>query len=214
MKKIICLFMLLLFFLGSFSDAAYAKKNKNSLPQKPTAQEAMAIQTRSYNNVDTFVLMKAILNVLQDNYYFVEDADYKLGFIKADRQIDTKDKYINIKEEFGCSKKATWIKQYSVAKTELNINVTQNEDNINSVRLSIRKKIVNVYDIEVKVDDIYDKELYDKFFIELNKKLNKNNICAADKKEIKSDEKKEIKITENTPQKVKKEKHNKQPLKK
>lgn len=180
MKKFLCL----LIGLFIFSGAAYAKKDKEPLSQKLTATELMAIQTKSYNNVDTYVIMKAILNVLQDNYYFVEDADYKLGFIRANREFDTRDKYINIKEEFGCSKKMAGIKRLSVAKTEANINITPNEDNINIVRINIRKKVMNMYDIEIRVNDVTDKELYNQFFAALDEKLNKKNICNIQKKEI------------------------------
>ena len=187
MKKFLCL-LIALFMLSGIS---YAKGDKNSLPPKPTAKEIIELQTRTYNNVDTFVLMKAILNVLQDNYYFVEDADYKLGFIRANREFDTRDKYINIKEEFGCSKKMTGIKRLSVAKTEVNVNITQNEDNTNTVRLSIRKKVLNMYDIEIRVTDVVDKELYNEFFASVDKKLSKKNICNIEKKETEANNLKE-----------------------
>jgi len=180
MKKFLCL----LIGLFLFSGAAFAKKYKNNLPQKPAAKEILTIQTRNYNNVDTFILMKAILNVLQDNYYFVEDADYKLGFIRANREFDTRDKYINVKEEFGCSKKMAGIKRLSVAKTEANINITPNEDNINTVRVNIRKKVMNMYDIEIRVNDVIEKQLYNDFFAALDEKLSRKNICNIERKEI------------------------------
>ena len=210
MKKFLCL----LIAIFALSGISYAKQDKDSLPPKPTAQEIIEIQTRTYNNVDTFVLMKAILNVLQDNYYFIEDADYKLGFIKANREFDTRDKYIDIKQEFGCSKKMAGIKRLSVAKTEVNINISQKEDNTNTVRISIRKKVMNMYDIEIRVTDVVEKELYNEFFASLEKKLNKKNICNIEKKEIeitntkeKDGNTKDIKLTDTSHKHTKNTKH-------
>lgn len=147
--------------------------SKEVLPKKPSAEELKTLQIRDYDKNYNLKLMKAILNVLQDDYYFITQADSQIGFIFANKEFDTRDKYIDIKKEFGCSKKMTGIKRYSITRTEADINVTPYPEKT-QVRISFRKKILNMYDMEIRVKDITDKIYYDNFYSKLDKELQLN----------------------------------------
>lgn len=57
-------------------------------PQK-TALEVREMQTRAYETTDTRMVMKSVLNVLQDEGFIVRNADVDLGLITAEKQVET-----------------------------------------------------------------------------------------------------------------------------
>lgn len=171
MIKKMCVLLVLIF--ATSVNVSYAKTEDNPFAEELTSQELQALQQRTYINVDSDKLMKAIINVLQDNYYFIENADSRIGFILTSKEFDNKDKHINIKDEFGCNKTMTILHRYATARTEADISVTPINKNTN-VRISFRKKVINMYNVGNKVKDILDSEYYADFFSQLDKEL-KNN---------------------------------------
>lgn len=59
-----------------------------TIPRK-TALEIREMQTRTFETTDTKMVMKAVLNVLQDEGYIVKNANIDLGLITADKQVET-----------------------------------------------------------------------------------------------------------------------------
>lgn len=49
-------------------------------------------QTRAYETDDTLMVMKAVLNVLQDEFFIVKSADAPLGLITAAKELDLDDR--------------------------------------------------------------------------------------------------------------------------
>ncbi len=131
------------------------------------------VQTRIYSNMSPNKIIKSALNVLQDESFFIESIDSKAGIIIAGREYDTRDEYINIKQEFGCSKLMTGIKRYSISRTEVNVNVSSAGKNSTVIRTTFRKKILNMYDVGIRVRDITDQAFYSKFYSDLGKELEK-----------------------------------------
>ncbi|MDD3236490.1 MAG: hypothetical protein PHV37_00150 [Candidatus Gastranaerophilales bacterium] len=167
MKKLIVIF---LFAVYVCSNGVVSAKESEQPTLKLSASELRTMQERTFETADTFKVMKSILNVLQDEYYFVEQTDSKIGYILAAKEFDTYDPYIDIKETFGCKKLMTGIKRYSVARTEGNYTVTS-AGSKTLVRVRARKKILNMYDVEIKVADLVDKTFYDNFFDKLQVEL-------------------------------------------
>lgn len=60
------------------------------LPPKPprTQLEIRQDQTRDYDTADTRLVMKALLNVLQDDGFIVKNAVVELGLITASKELD------------------------------------------------------------------------------------------------------------------------------
>lgn len=148
---------------------------KEKLPQRPSAEDIKTMQTRTYEKSNCNKIMKATLNILQNDYYFIEKVDSQIGFVLASRDVDTRDKYVDIKKEYGCSTKFLGVKRFfpfspSYAKTEVSTNITAEGENV-TVRISLRKKVFNLYDSAIKAQDITDKEKYEKFYSDLNEEL-------------------------------------------
>src|ERR1700675_1346607 len=60
-------------------------------PQK-TQLEIREFQTRSYDTKDTKMVMKALLNVLQDDGFIVKNANVELGLLTATKELDVESK--------------------------------------------------------------------------------------------------------------------------
>lgn len=171
-RKLVNCILVGIFLLLSCAQITFCKTQK---AQNPTPEELESIQTTYYTKIPSLKVMKAVLNVLQDDSYFIEASDSQLGFIGATREFDIKDKNINIKQEFGCSKKFFGIKKLfpfapSYAKTEANINVTGNDEKT-TVRVNFRKKVFNLYDATINTKEVVDKNYYTDFYSKLNSEL-------------------------------------------
>jgi hypothetical protein len=49
-------------------------------------------QTRAFETADTLLVMKALLNVLQDDFYIIKNADAALGVVTAAKEVDVDDR--------------------------------------------------------------------------------------------------------------------------
>jgi hypothetical protein len=74
------------------SGGALRKAEKTSPTTPKTQLEIREIQTRSYDTPDTKMVMKAVLNVLQDEGYNIKNAETELGLLTASKEIDIEDK--------------------------------------------------------------------------------------------------------------------------
>ncbi len=166
-KKTFSLVLLTFALAFSFYNIALGKEKEDVIPEKKSINE---FQVKTYPKSSNITVMKAVLNILQDDFFFISQADSQLGFIVATKDFDTRDKFIDIQKEFGCSKKMAAIKRYSVSRTEANINVTTLQDNT-EIKVNFRKKILNMYDVEIRVRNIEDKEIYDEFFKKIETEL-------------------------------------------
>jgi len=59
---------------------------------KMTQLKIRGFQTRSYETDDSLMVMKALLNVLQDEFFIVKNADATLGLITATKEVDLEDR--------------------------------------------------------------------------------------------------------------------------
>src|SRR3990167_6425222 len=93
-----------------------------SAPPRPrTPLEVRAIQTRDFYDADQKLVMKAVLNVLQDEGFIPRNAESDLGLITASKEVDLEqggDRWLQL--VFGGSD-ARWPKNSSL---EASANVT------------------------------------------------------------------------------------------
>ncbi len=173
MLKKICVYSILLFaFLCIIPEKANAFGT--SAIEDLTNLDLKELQVRTYPNINTETMLKTVINVLQDDYFFIENADSKIGYILASREFDTKNPNIKISDEFGCPKLITYIKRYSTARTEATISISSLGKG-SSVRLNIRKKVYNIYNVNARVKEITDAKVYNHFFKDLDSELRKQN---------------------------------------
>jgi len=171
MKRVFYLFTILILFLVGLS--AQAKNNyayMSPLVPKKTQLEKRQIQTRAYDCTDDTLIMKAILNVLQDEGYIVNNANPILGFISGAKEFDVNDQSIDIAKEFGVNRRTLIRQGIKVATIESTANVTEYGQQI-KVRITFKRKLLNMYGNAQVINEINDEKYYQDFFAKVDKAI-------------------------------------------
>lgn len=140
------------------------------MQSQTTQLEKRQFQTRTFPAKDKALVMKAMLNVLQDEGFIVNNANPLLGFISGAKEFDVKDKSIDIQKEFGKSKGKLFWSGVTVAVIEATANVTEMGNEI-KVRINFKRKLLNVYGNAQSIDEINDAEYYQDFFAKVDKAI-------------------------------------------
>lgn len=132
--------------------------------------EKRAYQTKVYPAQERVLVMKSVLNALQDEGYIVYNVNPLLGFIYAVKDFDTADKNIDVKEEFGVTQSRMNYNGIKVATFEVNVNITGYGENIR-LRTNFRRKLLNDYGNAQLIDDVDDAQFYSDFYEKVNREL-------------------------------------------
>lgn len=169
MKKF--LNVLLVIGLAAVSIPCYSKPNFKTNPAPPKTQlEKRQFQTREYDCNDKALIMKAMLNVLQDEGFIVNNANPLLGFISGSKEFDVSDRSIDIQKEFGTSRNSLCWQGIRVATIEATANVTEYGKEIR-VRINFKRKLLNAYGNAQVINDIDDENYYQDFFAKVDKAI-------------------------------------------
>ena len=135
-----------------------------------TQLEKREFQTRTYDSTDKVLIMKAMLNVLQDEGFIANNANPLLGYISGTKDFDVTDKSIDVKKEFGTGKgKLNWA-GVRVATIEATANVTEYGKQV-KVRINFKRKLLNVYGNAQSISEIDEPEYYQDFFAKVDKAI-------------------------------------------
>ncbi|MBR1753680.1 hypothetical protein IJ732_02495 [bacterium] len=165
MKKILILF--LTFSLSGILMPVFSAKKNNEVITPQTQLQKRQYQTRQYDSISKAALMKAMLNVLQDEGFIVSNANPLLGFISGSKEFSTNDKTIDIEKEFGTKK---GLGGAAVAVVEATANVTEFGNEIR-VRINFKRKLLNIYGNAQKIEEINDETYYQNFFSLVDKAI-------------------------------------------
>ena len=124
-------------------------------------------QTREYNGISKATVMKAMLNVLQDEDFIVDNANTTLGFISGTKEFNPRDKSINIQREFGSTKGLFFA---SVAVVEATANISEFGKQVR-VRINFKRKLLNEYGNANRIEEVTDPEYYQNFFSRVDKAM-------------------------------------------
>ncbi len=166
LKKI----FLILFVLCLALPVPAKKQAQEEIITPMTQLEKRQFQTRTYDSSDKALVMKAMLNVLQDEGFIVYNANPLLGFIYGVKDFDTSDPNIDISKEFGLSKARLNMNGVRVATVETTANVTEYGKSMR-VRVNFKRKLLNVYGNAQFIDDINDENYYQEFFSKVDKAI-------------------------------------------
>ena len=166
LKKI----FLILFVLCLALPVPAKKQAQEDIITPMTQLEKRQFQTRTYDSSDKALVMKAMLNVLQDEGFIVYNANPLLGFIYGVKNFDTSDPNIDISKEFGLSKARLNMNGVRVATVETTANVTEYGKSMR-VRVNFKRKLLNVYGNAQFIDDINDENYYQEFFSKVDKAI-------------------------------------------
>lgn len=164
--------IILLLFIVILALPVCAKKQKldESIITPMSQLEKRQFQTRTYESGDKPLVMKALLNVLQDEGFIVYNANPLLGFIYGVKDFDTSDPHIDISKEFGLSKARLNLNGVKVATIETTANVTEYGKSMR-VRINFKRKLLNIYGNAQFIDDINEETYYQEFFSKVDKAI-------------------------------------------
>lgn len=163
MKKILAILLIL-----CCSLPAVARKRQNEEIITPVTQlEKRQFQTKTYPAKDSMLVMKSILNVLQDEGFIVYNVNSLLGYIYGVKDFDTSDPNVDISQEFGVTKSRLNYNGVKVATLEVSVNVTQYGQQ-SRVRASFKRKLLNEYGNAQMIDDIEDSQYYADFYAKVD----------------------------------------------
>lgn len=137
-------------------------------PQTQKTQlQIREFQTRTYTEVDSKIVMKAMLNVLQDDGFIVKNAVPELGLLTASKEIDIENKGKAFLTSLFGGEHARWKKNSTI---EASCNVSEIKDGC-KVRVNFQQKILDNKGGVVEIKHIDEQQFYQTFFNKVSKSI-------------------------------------------
>jgi len=156
MKKIaVASFVLILLISGCATTG--------TLPR--TQLQIREFQTRSYETNDVKMVMKALLNVLQDEGFIVKHASVDLGLLNATKEVDVENKGEAVLLILLVGASAQW-KKNSIIECTGNVSEFGNQIR---VRVNFQVKVLDNKGNVMKVGQTEDSKYYQDFFSKVDK---------------------------------------------
>ena len=130
-----------------------------------TQLEIRQMQTREFETSETTMVLRAMLNVLQDDGYIVEQVNPEVGFFNASKVMDTEDTLAKTWGTFWWGPSGQWIENTV-------IDCTANVSNFGEktrVRANFQLKQMNNKGGVDKVQTMDDPKFYQEFFTKVDK---------------------------------------------
>ena len=122
-------------------------------------------QTRAYDTNDTKMVMKAMLNVLQDDGFIVKNAVVDMGLLSAEKSVDVQNNGEAFMIQFFGGQNAVW-KKASIIECSANVSEYGKECR---VRVNFQVKIMDNKGGIMKIEQINDEKYYQDFFAKVDK---------------------------------------------
>ena len=134
-------------------------------PPLRTQLEIREFQTRSYETTDGKMVMKAVMNVLQDDGYIIKSGDLELGLLNASKMMDIENKTEAFWRILAFGQNARWKKNCYI---ESSANVSNFGDQCR-VRVNFQMIELDNLGVLVTSDQIDDEFFYQEFFAKVDK---------------------------------------------
>jgi hypothetical protein len=164
----ICFYVSLIIYSGCGAVDATVGAAGSLFKEKPKVKSQLEIrqmQTREFETSDTTLVLKAMLNVLQDDGYIVEQVNPEIGFFNATKVMDTEDTLAKTWGTFWWGPSAQWIENTVIDCTA---NVSQFGEKTR-VRTNFQLKQMNNKGGVEKVETMDDPKFYQEFFTKVDK---------------------------------------------
>jgi hypothetical protein len=132
-----------------------------------TQLQIREFQTRTYPVRDSKLVMKALINALQDEGFIVKHANTELGLISATKETNVENPNFALLMELFGGNEARWRK---VAIVECSANVTEFGDET-KVRVNFQVKTLDNRGEVMDVRSVSDAEFYRQFFSKVDKSV-------------------------------------------
>lgn len=131
-----------------------------------TQLQVRQIQSREFDTSDTKLVMKSMMNVLQDEGYIVKNAVADLGLLSAEKNIDVENKTAAVLlTVLSSSNNPRWDK-HQVREVSANISEYGCKTR---VRVNFQTKTMDNYGCPTKVETVKDPQVYLEFFDKVSK---------------------------------------------
>jgi len=158
MKRIFIISILISFFITSCASSPKTEK---------TQLQIRSIQTRTYETSESKLVLKAMLNVLQDDGFIVKTAVPELGLLTATKEIDIENTSESIPAFLFGGANARWKKNSIIEAT---CNISDFRDGC-KVRVNFTQKILDNLGGILAIRQIYDQKFYQAFFLKVDKSI-------------------------------------------
>lgn len=141
---------------GCFSDAPP--------PPQPSQMEMRSFQTREYDTNDTKLVIKAVLNTLQDMGFIVNTADPNIGLLTASKWTNVEHSKKEIKE----AKK----KELALSKSvvlDCTANISEFGKKQSRVRVNFQQRVLDANGATMQASPVTDAKFYQTFFSQVDK---------------------------------------------
>lgn len=125
-----------------------------------TQLEIRVAQTREFDTSDIKLVMKTMMNVLQDEGYIIKNAVLDLGLLAAEKQINIENKAEAFFSTVLCGNQARWNKNQVL---EASANVSEFGARTR-VRINFQIKTFDNFGCVKDIIDVKDSEIYQEFF--------------------------------------------------
>jgi len=133
--------------------------------QKETQLQIRQFQTRTFETDDVKMVMKAMINVLQDDDYMIKDANLELGLLSANKEVDVESTGKALLATLAWGKNARWAKNTII---DVTANISEYGDQCR-VRANFQLKKMNNKGEVMEVEKITDEQHYTEFFSKVSK---------------------------------------------
>ena len=154
--KAVSIFIASLIILGCATTPATPPKTQLKLGNS---------RLRDYDTSDVKMVMKSLLNVLQDDSYIVKNANVEIGLLSASKEIDVESKGEAVLLSLLAGHNARWRKNSTI---ECSGNITE-MGKVCKVRVNFQVKTMDNKGGVVEVKTIEDPIFYQTFFAKVDK---------------------------------------------
>ena len=158
MKKVSLLLMASMLFWGCVATTTGVAPEKTQLQMRE-------FQTRTYDTNDTKMVMKAMLNVLQDDGYIVKNANVELGLLTATKELDVESKGEAFMASLFFGSSAKW-KKNSIIESTANVSEFGKQCR---VRVNFQVKVMDNKGGVMNIKQIDSEKYYQDFFAKVDK---------------------------------------------
>ncbi|TLU87309.1 MAG: hypothetical protein FDX21_00230 [Chlorobium sp.] len=156
---------LVLLFLAAGVITISGCETMQPVAQK-TQLEIREFQTRTYDQSNTKMVMKAVMNALQDDGFIVQQANIDLGLLTAQKEEDVE----NSAESFFARAFTNQPEYRKNSITEASANISEYGKQT-KVRINFKNKVMNNRGAVMSVTQISDEKFYQNFFATVDKSL-------------------------------------------
>lgn len=140
----------------------------NNISDSPITQlQVRETQTRDFDTDDTKMVMKSMMNVLQDDGFIIKNAVLDLGLLSAEKNVNTENNVEAFLQLLVVRNDARWEK-YQLLEASANISSFGDKTR---VRMSFQTKAIDNFGCPKEVTTITNLEYYQNFFEKVSKGL-------------------------------------------